>query len=94
MCMQFTIFLYHCLQVTFFQFPEHGLYGLEDKILLFRHDPKDPNLLKHMTSISDVIADTLIEVVLSGKLSALLESSRCRFFSKINCFYFLFKDYH
>ena len=51
-----------------FQFPEHGLYGLEDKILLFRHDQNDPNILKHVDSISEVVADTLIEVVLSGKL--------------------------
>ncbi|KAI0212920.1 Serine/threonine-protein kinase D3 [Lamellibrachia satsuma] len=48
------------------KFPEHGLYGLEDKILLFRHEQNNPNILKHVDSISEVVADTLIEVVLSA----------------------------
>ena len=48
------------------QFPEHGLYGLQDKILLFRHDCSDANLLKLVSDVSDVSDGTLIEIVLSG----------------------------
>lgn len=48
------------------QFPEHGFYNLRDKILLFKHDLLDPNILKLITSAKDVADGTLVEVVLSG----------------------------
>jgi protein kinase D len=49
------------------KFPEHGFYNLQDKILLFKHDLLDPNILKLITSAKDVVDGTLVEVVLSGK---------------------------
>jgi len=49
------------------KFPEHGFYNLRDKILLFRHDPFDSNILKLITSAKDVVEGTLVEVVLSAR---------------------------
>ena len=51
------------------QFPEHGFYGLQDRILLFRHDQQDSNILKLVTTAQEVTDKTLVEVVLSGKLT-------------------------
>lgn len=48
------------------QFPEHGFYGLVDKILLFKHDMSSANLLNVITSEDDVSEGCLIEVILSG----------------------------
>lgn len=48
------------------KFPEHGFYNLQDKILLFRHDPSDVNILKLICHPSEVVDGTLIEVVLSA----------------------------
>lgn len=57
------------------QFPEHSFYNLRDKILLFRHDTFDPNVLQLITSAKDIVDGTLVEVVLSGEmLSALFAS--------------------
>ena len=53
----------------FFQFPEHGFYGLKDKILLFVHDQSDSNVLKKIKTAGDVCEGTLVELVLSGKLN-------------------------
>ena len=50
-----------------FQFPEHGFYGLQDRILLFRHDAMDSNILKLISHQGEVNEGTLVEVVLSGK---------------------------
>ncbi len=49
-----------------FQFPEHGFYGLQDRILLFKHDANDGNILKLIAAATDVAEGTLVEVVLSG----------------------------
>jgi len=49
------------------QFPEHSFYNLRDKILLFRHDTFDQNVLRLITSAKDIVEGTLVEVVLSGK---------------------------
>ncbi|ELU04274.1 hypothetical protein CAPTEDRAFT_105698 [Capitella teleta] len=49
------------------KFPEHGFYELRDKILLFRHDQQDANLLKLITMPGDVSEGTLVEVVLSSQ---------------------------
>ena len=45
-----------------FQFPEHGFYGLQDRILLFRHDQLDSNILKLVTTAQEVTDKTLVEV--------------------------------
>lgn len=48
------------------QFPECGFFGMYDKILLFRHDLNDENILQRLTSVEDIHEGDLIEVVLSG----------------------------
>lgn len=48
------------------QFPECGFFGMYDKILLFRHDLSDENILQRLTSAEDIHEGDLIEVVLSG----------------------------
>lgn len=48
------------------QFPECGFFGMYDKILLFRHDLNDDNILQRLTSVEDIHEGDLIEVVLSG----------------------------
>ncbi|GFS26548.1 serine/threonine-protein kinase [Elysia marginata] len=49
------------------EFPEHGFYNTVDKILLFRHDASDSNILRKITSPVDVKEGCLVEVVLSAK---------------------------
>ncbi|XP_013409861.1 serine/threonine-protein kinase D3 isoform X3 [Lingula anatina] len=49
------------------KFPEHGFYGLADKILLFQHDPYYPNILKLITQGPDITEGVLVEVVLSSQ---------------------------
>lgn len=41
-----------------------------DKILLFRHDLNDDNILQRLTSAEDIHEGDLIEVVLSGTSGA------------------------
>ena len=48
------------------QFPECGFFGMYDKILLFRHDLSDENILQRLSSAEDIHEGDLIEVVLSG----------------------------
>lgn len=42
-----------------------------DKILLFRHNLNDENILQRLTSAEDIHEGDLIEVVLSGMCSSL-----------------------
>ncbi|XP_069119036.1 serine/threonine-protein kinase D2-like [Argopecten irradians] len=49
------------------KFPEHGFYGLVDKILLFRHDVSSANILQMINSPADVKEGCLVEVVLSAQ---------------------------
>ncbi|GAB1609612.1 serine/threonine-protein kinase D3-like [Argonauta hians] len=51
------------------KFPEHRFYGLADKILLFRHDSSNPNILSLITSASVIKENCLVEVVLSAQAS-------------------------
>lgn len=60
------MFLFHHLLILFLQFPECGFFGMYDKILLFRHDLNDENILQRLTSVEDIHEGDLIEVVLSG----------------------------
>uniref|UniRef100_A0A8C2XRN7 protein kinase C n=1 Tax=Cyclopterus lumpus TaxID=8103 RepID=A0A8C2XRN7_CYCLU len=48
-------------------FPECGFFGMYDKILLFRHDLNDENILQRLTSAEDIHEGDLIEVVLSAQ---------------------------
>ncbi|XP_035824058.1 serine/threonine-protein kinase D3 [Aplysia californica] len=47
------------------KFPEHGFYNIVDKILLFRHDAADPNILRKLDNVADIKDGCLIEIVLS-----------------------------
>uniref|UniRef100_A0A8D3A7K3 Serine/threonine-protein kinase n=1 Tax=Scophthalmus maximus TaxID=52904 RepID=A0A8D3A7K3_SCOMX len=49
------------------KFPECGFFGMYDKILLFRHDLNDDNILQRLTSAEDIHEGDLIEVVLSAQ---------------------------
>lgn len=65
------------------QAPEHRFYGLQDKILLFKHDAKDANVLRMITNPAQQVVDgTLVEVVLSGKLGV----ANTRLKSRYYCF--------
>ncbi|KAJ3613039.1 hypothetical protein NHX12_019295 [Muraenolepis orangiensis] len=48
------------------KFPECGFFGMYDKILLFRHDLSDENILQRLSSAEDIHEGDLIEVVLSA----------------------------
>lgn len=54
------------------QFPEHGFYQLQHRILLFHHDVSDNNILRLIngssTTVDDIRENSLVEVVLSGLL--------------------------
>uniref|UniRef100_A0AAX7VPR3 protein kinase C n=1 Tax=Astatotilapia calliptera TaxID=8154 RepID=A0AAX7VPR3_ASTCA len=49
------------------KFPECGFFGMYDKILLFRHDLNDENILQRLTAAEDIHEGDLIEVVLSAQ---------------------------
>ncbi|CAB1427664.1 unnamed protein product [Pleuronectes platessa] len=50
-----------------YHFPECGFFGMYDKILLFRHDLSDENILQRLTCAEDIHEGDLIEVVLSAQ---------------------------
>uniref|UniRef100_A0A669C8Z5 protein kinase C n=1 Tax=Oreochromis niloticus TaxID=8128 RepID=A0A669C8Z5_ORENI len=50
-----------------YRFPECGFFGMYDKILLFRHDLNDENILQRLTAAEDIHEGDLIEVVLSAQ---------------------------
>ncbi|XP_024912515.1 serine/threonine-protein kinase D3 isoform X3 [Cynoglossus semilaevis] len=52
------------------KFPECGLLGLLDQILLFRHDLSSDNVLQRLTSAEQIHEGDLVEVVLSAQASA------------------------
>lgn len=58
-----------------FQFPECGFFGMYDKILLFRHNLNDENILQRLTSAEDIHEGDLIEVVLSGMCNVCSETT-------------------
>ncbi|CAH1099455.1 unnamed protein product [Psylliodes chrysocephalus] len=49
--------------------PDHGVNKLEERILLFRHVYNSNNILQLINSASDVIDETLIEIVLTAKVT-------------------------
>lgn len=64
-------YLFCCIFLSL-QFPECGFFGMYDKILLFRHDLNDENILQRLTAAEDIHEGDLIEVVLSGMQSSLM----------------------
>ncbi|KAJ8937570.1 hypothetical protein NQ318_023100 [Aromia moschata] len=51
--------------------PDHGVNKLEDRVLLFRHAYSSNNILQLINSASEIADETLIEIVLTGKVSPL-----------------------
>ncbi|XP_057667388.1 serine/threonine-protein kinase D3 [Diorhabda carinulata] len=47
--------------------PDHGINKLEDRILLFRHAYNSNNILQLINSASEILDETLVEIVLTGK---------------------------
>lgn len=45
---------------------DHGLSQLFDRLLLFKHDYNSLNVLQLITNTTEIIDETLVEVVLSG----------------------------
>ncbi|XP_026679352.1 serine/threonine-protein kinase D3 [Diaphorina citri] len=47
--------------------PNHGLTRLLDRLMLFRHDYTYPNVLLIINAVSDIVDETVVEIVLAGK---------------------------
>lgn len=47
--------------------PEHGLNHLFERLILFKHDYNSTNVLQLVTNATEVIDETLVEIVLTGK---------------------------
>lgn len=47
--------------------PEHGLNHLFERLLLFKHDYSSTNILQLITNATEVVDETLVEIVLTGK---------------------------
>lgn len=53
--------------------PDHGINRIEDRILLFKHDYSSNNILQFINSASDIVDETLVEIVLTGKATTVPE---------------------
>lgn len=47
--------------------PEHGLNHLFERLILFKHDYNSTNVLQLITNATEVIDETLVEIVLTGE---------------------------
>lgn len=47
--------------------PEHGLNHLFERLILFKHDYNSTNVLQLVTNATEVVDETLVEIVLTGK---------------------------
>ncbi|XP_050297464.1 serine/threonine-protein kinase D3 [Anthonomus grandis grandis] len=48
--------------------PDHGINKLEDRVLLFKHEYNSSNILQFINSASEIVDETLIEIVLTAKV--------------------------
>ncbi|XP_030745104.1 serine/threonine-protein kinase D3 isoform X2 [Sitophilus oryzae] len=48
--------------------PDHGINKLQDRLLLFKHEYNSNNILHLINSASDIVDETLIEIVLTAKV--------------------------
>lgn len=46
--------------------PDHGLTQLFERLLLFKHDYNSSNILQLISNITEIVDETLIEIVLTG----------------------------
>ena len=60
------------------KFPEHGISGLVDRLILFRHDYSSTNILQMVNSGSDLYDGCIVEVVISSQPLADSDSIRVR----------------
>jgi hypothetical protein len=49
-----------------FQVPDNGVNHLSDRLLLFRHDYNSNNILQMISSPSEIMDETLVEIVLTA----------------------------
>lgn len=49
---------------------EHGLNHLFERLILFKHDYNSTNVLQLVTNATEVVDETLVEIVLTGKSSS------------------------
>lgn len=47
--------------------PDHGLTHLFERLLLFKHDYNSTNILKLINNATEIVDETLIEIVLTGE---------------------------
>lgn len=64
--MGFLILMNFVLFFPHIQLPDNGLSQLPNRLLLFRHDYNSPNVLQLVNAASEVIDETLIEIVLTA----------------------------
>ncbi|XP_063222839.1 serine/threonine-protein kinase D1 [Bacillus rossius redtenbacheri] len=50
------------------KFPDHGLTRLSERLLLFRHDYASSNVLQLINSASEIVDETLVEIVLTAQV--------------------------
>ena len=53
------------------QLPDNGLSQLANRLLLFRHDYNSPKVLQLVNAASEIIDDTLVEIVLTANCELL-----------------------
>ncbi|EDS27946.1 protein kinase C [Culex quinquefasciatus] len=58
--------LVHLFNLFIEQIPENGLNRLSDRLLLFRHDYSSSNVLQMINSASEIVDETLVEIVLTA----------------------------
>jgi protein kinase D len=46
--------------------PDHGLSQLFERLLLFKHDYNSINILQLITNTTEVVDETLVEIIISG----------------------------
>lgn len=62
-CHSTKIFLYACNNL---QVPDNGFNHLADRLLLFRHDYNSNNVLQMINSPTEIVDETLVEIVLTA----------------------------
>ncbi|XP_023248530.1 serine/threonine-protein kinase D1 isoform X2 [Copidosoma floridanum] len=50
------------------KYPDHGLSQLFDRLLLFKHDYNSTNILQLITNTTEVIDETLVEIIVSAQV--------------------------
>lgn len=67
--------------------PEHGLNHLFERLILFKHDYNSTNVLQLITNTTEVVDETLVEIVLSGKQTLYLFALAFKFHLQLFALY-------